>query len=237
MNVFNRLFTIIGIIVLIVSGTATLIAPATVLSFIQTTANTIHVNVFANMGELARLGVRSLAAVIFVLIMLGLLWLEVRRPAQRTIEVGRYTGGTTIKISTDSIESKIRDSVDSLGGVIGARVSANTRSKAVDVSIDVLATKDTDLVAKAEEVSAITRMIVQDHLGLKLYGKPQVTIKSGAGKAKVDRKPFLPPIGRAKGDESEAAPAPIANTEDEQLKPAAAVSGMAISTATDETSG
>ncbi len=237
MNVFNRLFTIMGIIVLIVAGTATLISPATVLSFIQTTANTIHVNVFANMGELARLGVRSLAAVIFVLIMLGLLWLEVRRPAQRTIEVGRYTGGTTIKISTDSIESKIRDSVDSLGGVIGARVSANTRSKAVDVSIDVLATKDTDLVAKAEEVSAITRMIVQDHLGLKLYGKPQVTIKSGAGKAKVDRKPFLPPIGRARSDEVETAPATPAKAEDVQSKPDSPVTSISVSAATDETSG
>lgn len=237
MNVFNRLFTITGIIVLIVAGTATLISPATVLSFIQTTADAIHVNVFANMGELARLGVRSLAAVIFVLIMLGLLWLEVRRPPQRTIEVGRYTGGTTIKISTDSIESKIRDSVDSLGGVIGARVSANTRSKAVDVSIDVLATKETDLVAKAEEVSAITRMIVQDHLGLKLYGKPQVTIKSGAGRAKVDRKPFLPPVGRAKVEEVEAAPTPRLENGDVPVKPVADISGMAISTANDESSG
>lgn len=192
MNVFNRIFTVVGIVVLIVVGAATLISPATVLAFIQNSANLIRLNVFAGMTDWARFGVRVLAAVIFVLIMLGLLWLELRRPVQRTIEVGRYSSGTTIRISTDAVESKIRDAVDSLGGVIGARVQATHRNKSVDLSMDVLATRDTDLVAKAEEIAAITRLIVQDQLGLKLYGKPQVTIKAGAGKAKIDRKPMFP---------------------------------------------
>lgn len=204
MNVFNRIFTVVGIIVLIVVGAATLISPAIVLAFIQNSANAIHVSVFAGMTDWARFGVRVLATVIFVLIMLGLLWLELRRPAQRTIEVGRYTGGTTIHISTDAVESKIRDAVDALSGVIGAKVRATHRNKSVELSMDVLATRETDLVAKAEEIAAITRLIVQDQLGLKLHSKPQVTIKAGAGKAKIDRKPLFP-----SGNGSATKPKPV----------------------------
>jgi hypothetical protein len=105
--------------------------------------------------------------------------------------------------------------VDNLSGVIGSKVKATTHSKAVDVHVDVLATKDSDLVAKAEEIAAIARMIVQDQLGLKLHSKPQVTIKAGAGKARIDRKPLVParsaksPEPAASAAATEALPAPV----------------------------
>jgi hypothetical protein len=193
MNVFNRIFTILTIIALIVIGVATLVSPATVLAFLQNTANLIRQNVFGTMPDFARLAVRILAAVIFALIMLGLLWLELRRSSARTIEVGRYTGGTTIRIGTDAVEDKVREAVDGLGGIIGTRVKATSRNKAVDLMLDVLATKEVDLVTKAEEVANITRYIVQDQLGLKLHGKPQVTIKAKAGKAKKPTTVMPPP--------------------------------------------
>lgn len=198
MNVFNRLFTVTGLIALIVVGAATLVAPAAVLAFIQTAADTIHTSFFANMPANARVLVRLLLAIVFVLILLALLWLELRRPAQKTVEVGKH-GGTTIRISTDAIESKLRDAIDNLNGVIGSKVLAQTRGKAVEVQLDVLATKDTDLVAKAEEVSALTRSIVQEQLGLKLHNKPKIVIKAGGGKAKVDRKPIFGTIGSSIG--------------------------------------
>jgi phosphotransferase system glucose/maltose/N-acetylglucosamine-specific IIC component len=195
MNVFNRLFTIVTIVLLIIFGAALLITPATVLGLIHSASAAFRTSV---PDPAPRLALRVLAAIIFVLIMLGLLWLELRRPAVRTIEVGRYTGGTTIKISTDAVESKVRDAIDNLPGVIGSKVGAIARSKAVDVRLAVLATKDTDLVGKAEEIAALTRMIIQDQLGLKLHGKPQVTIKAGAGKARIDRKPMIPTFGPRK---------------------------------------
>ncbi len=192
MNVFNRLFTVITLIFLIVIGTAALVSPSTMITFVQNSANLMRQTLFPSTDASMRLGLRLLMTVIFVLVTLSILWLELRRPAAKTIEVGRYTGGTTIRISTDAVESKIRDAIDALGGVIGTKVKATTRNKAIEVHMDVLATRDTDLVSKAEEAAAITRVIVQDQLGLKLHSKPQVTIKAGAGKAKVDRKPLFP---------------------------------------------
>ncbi len=211
MNVFNKLFTITGLIFLMVLGAVTLFSPSTTLSLLQNAADTIHTSIFANMPQTARFLVRALLAVILVLILLGILWLEVRRPAQKTVEVGRSNGGTTIRISTDAIESKLRDSIDGLTGVIGSKVLAQTRGKAVQVQLDVLATKDTDLVAKAEEISGLTRTLIQEQLGLKLHSKPQIVIKAGAGKAKVDRKSIFPSIGRPGKDKPAAEhPAPIA---------------------------
>jgi hypothetical protein len=223
MNVFNRLFTVAGMILLLAAGLLALLSPATAIAIPQTIADSIRTNFFGTMTDTARFGVRLLAAVIFALIMAGVLWLELRRPVQRTIEVGRESGAsTTIRISTDAVESKVRDKVDNLDGVIGSKVRAVTRNKGVDVSIDVRATKDTDLVAKAEEVSALTRMIVQDELGLKLHGKPQVTITPTAGKARVARKPLFPG-GKAQPAETpqrpalEPAPASAAVLDDEPL--------------------
>ncbi len=221
MNVFNRLFTIVGLIVLLAAGLLSLLSPSTAIALPQSIADSIRVNVFGTMPNYARFWVRFLAATIFALIMAGVLWLELRRPAQRSIEVGRSSGaGTTIRISTDAVEGKVRDKVDSLDGVIGSKVRAVTHNKSIDISIDVLATKDADLVAKAEEIAALTRVIVQDELGLKLYGKPQVTIKAGAGKARIDRKPLFP-IGKSKPSDalqrpaSDLAPAANATADDD----------------------
>jgi hypothetical protein len=161
------------------------------LAFLHNTADTIHTSLFAGMTDWARFGVRLMAAVIFGLIMLGILWIELRRPPQKSIEVAKQ-GGTMIRISTDAVEAKLRDAVDNLSGVIGSKVSAQTRGKAIAVNLDVLATRETDLVAKAEEIAALTQSTIQEQLGLKLHSRPQIVIKAGPGKAKVDRKPLFP---------------------------------------------
>jgi hypothetical protein len=196
MNVFNRLFTVVGLLTLLIGGVITLVAPALMLGLIQNAADTAHRMFFIGMSDWARLVMRVIIATIFGLIMLALLWLELRRPAQKSIQVNK-AGGTMIRISTDAVESKLRDAVDNLPGVIGSKVLAQTRGKAIGVQLDVLATKDTDLVAKAEEISAVTHALVQDQLGLKLHSRPQIVIKAGAGRAKTDRKPLFPSFGRS----------------------------------------
>jgi hypothetical protein len=195
MNVFNRLFTIVGLLTLLVGGVITLIAPATMLALIQNAADTLHRVFFIGMSDWARLIMRIITATIFALIALALLWLEVRRPAQKSIQVTK-AGGTMIRISTDAVESKLRDAIDGLPGVIGSKVVAQTRGKAIAVQLDVLATKETDLVSKAEEIAAVTHTLIQDQLGLKLHGRPQIVIKAGAGRAKTDKKSLFPSFGR-----------------------------------------
>jgi hypothetical protein len=211
MNVFNRLFTVVGLLTVLIGGVVTLIAPAFMLGLIQNAADTAHRLFFVGMSDWARLVMRVIIATVFALIVVSLLWLEIRRPAQKSIQVNK-AGGTMIRISTDAVEGKLRDAVDNLPGVIGSKVLAQTRGKAIGVQLDVLATKETDLVAKAEEISALTHTLIQDQLGLKLHSRPQIVIKAGAGRAKTDRKSLFPSFGgktdKSKSGTAESAPEP-----------------------------
>ena len=177
MNTFNRAFTLAGLILLTIFGAATLVAPAMMLNFIDGAAAFFHTSVFGGMTDFARVLVRILAAVIFVAILLALVWLEIRGPASRTVEVARATGGR-IRLTTRDLEEQIRQRVDAISGVLHVKARVTERDNAVVASLDVEAAADTDLVGKAEEVAAIARNVIQDQYGVKLFNKPQVTIKA-----------------------------------------------------------
>jgi hypothetical protein len=189
MNASNRVFVIICLVALLLLGAFVLVTPAGFLGLTHTLANTFRANVFAAYSDTGRLLVRIILAIVWVALMIFLLWLEVRRPGTRTIEIARSTGGSTIRISTAAVADKIKEQVNAVAGVIDAKVNATGRNRAVEVKLDVVAAKDVDLLAKAEEVAAVTRQVVEDQLGLKLTGKPQVAIK--ASQSKAPSKPAL----------------------------------------------
>jgi hypothetical protein len=178
MNAFNRIFVIITLAALLVAGAVTLISPGFVLNLMQSTADNIRVNVFAGFTDVGRVITRITLAIGWIMLIGLILWRELRRTSSRTIEVARYTGGNAIRISTGAVAEKVQDAVNAIGGVIDARVKATGRERAVEIRLDVTATKETDLVSKAEEIAIVTRQVVQDQLGLKLSGKPQVAIQA-----------------------------------------------------------
>lgn len=185
MNTFNRAFTLAGLILLTIFGAATLVAPAMMLNFVDSAAAFFHTSVFGGMTDIARILLRILLAILFVAVMLALVWMEIRGPASRTVEVTRATGGR-IRLTTRDIEEQIRQRVDAISGVLQVKVRVTERDNAVVASLDVEAASDTDLVGKGEEVAAITRNVIQDQYGVKLFNKPQVTVKAA-------RPAFKPP--------------------------------------------
>lgn len=168
MNLFNRIFTLVSIVVLALLGLAVLLIPLGFLSFTSSVLNA---------SEVTQPGFRIVTALAVLAIAIFLIWLEFRRPGSRTVEVSRASGGS-IRITTHDIEDRIKQQVDAISGVIGVRVRANERDNAVVARLEVQATSGTDLIAKGEEIAAITRVVVQDQLGLKMYGKPQITIQA-----------------------------------------------------------
>lgn len=182
MNAFNRIFVIITLAVLLVAGVVTLVSPAFTLGLLQNTANSIHNSFFAGFTDVGRVIARISLAIGWAMVFGFLLWTQLRRSSSRTIEVARYTGGHAIRISTAAVAEKVQDAVNAVGGVIDAKVKATGRDRAVEIKLDVTATKDTDLVSKAEEIAITTRQVVQDQLGLKLASKPQVSIRAKDGK-------------------------------------------------------
>jgi preprotein translocase subunit SecG len=189
MNAFNRVFVIVTLVMLLVLGVATLLSPALMLGLAQSTANAIRTGFFANYTDVGRFLARFMLAIGWGLLIGALLWRELRRPGSRTIEVAKYTGGSTIRISTAAVAERVKEEVDAIEGVIDAKVIATGRNKAVELSLDVSAAKGTDLVAKAEEIAQAARHVAQDELGLKLTGKPQVAIEAKQGKASKPKPP------------------------------------------------
>jgi len=213
MNAFNRIFVIVTLVVLLVLGAFALVTPAGLLSAMQSIANWFRGTVFAAYSDTGRVLVRLILAIVWVALIGLLLWREVRRTSSRHIEIARYTGGSTIRISTDAVQEKVKEQVDAIAGVIESKVHATGHNRAVELKLEVSVTKDVDLIAKAEEVAAATRQIVQDQLGLKLAGKPQVAIKAKAGR----------PITPKPAQEPQPAPAPLlAEEETPYLPPALA---------------
>ncbi len=181
MNLFNRVFTIVSLVVLTLFGVATLVTPGAVLLFINSTASFIHISVFAGASDAGRIAVRLLLAIVFIAIVLMLMWLETRRGGSRHVDVAKSSGGQ-IRIHTSDVEERIAQQVDAISGILTCRVRVNERDRAVIAKLEVQSAPGVDLVAKGEEVAAITRIVVQDQLGLKLKEKPVVTMRSSKPK-------------------------------------------------------
>ena len=169
MNLFNRIITIISLLVTTVLVLGILLIPSDLL--------TSWLGYLFNLVNTVQPALRALISLIFILIVLLILWLELRRPGARTVEVARSTGGR-IHITTGHVEERIAEQVDAMSGIIQAKVRVSGRDNGVVARIDVLAAPNLDLVTKGEDIAAKTREVVQDQLGLKMASKPQIVIKT-----------------------------------------------------------
>ncbi len=193
MNAFNRVFTVIGLIVLLIGGAATLITPAGMLSLLQSIADAARLQLFAGFSDTSRFVARVVLAIAWVLLIGFLLWIELRRPSTATVEVMRYTGGNTIRIRTTDVAERLHDAIIQVADVLDAKVKVIGRNRAVEVKVDVAAARHADLITKAEEIATLTRRVIQEEMGLKLAEKPQVSIRSQDGRGVAMRaKPIAP---------------------------------------------
>jgi hypothetical protein len=194
MKLFNRIFTIVSLLVLSVLVLGALFIPATTLTPWLTDLLSVLATVDASL--------RALIGLVFLVVVVFLLWLELRRPGSRTVEVVRSSGGR-IRITTAHVEQQIAEQVDAMSGIIQTKVRIQEKDNAVIAHIDVVAAQNLDLVTKAEDVAAKTREVIQDQLGLKLVGKPQITIKASKTKS-VEMTPVNPPAstGSNTGDQA-----------------------------------
>ena len=176
MNKFNRIFTIVALVFLMLFGAATLLVPDALASLIITIGQSV--NNISGGTPVAQWAVRILLTLVYVGIMGLLLWMELRQSGVRSILVMRSTGSGKLRVSIKAIQDRVKEGVNGLSGVISADVMVNARKNALALKLDVLTTHGTDLVVKGEEIVGTVRNIVQEQLGLKLFAKPDVTLKA-----------------------------------------------------------
>lgn len=184
MNAFNRIFTIFGLIVLLVVMTAALLVPPVVINGVQAAADWLHNFMFVNMGDApaARLLVRVALAVLFALVILFLLYLQLRRPRPKTVEVAQESGGK-VRVMNETLEKRLQDQIEGLGDMVNAKVKVQEKGKAaVTVSVEGYTTQSGDPISKGTEIARVISDVIETQLGLRLASKPVVVVKNSRAK-------------------------------------------------------
>ena len=178
MNVVNRLLIILLILIIIVLTAVIVIAPQQTVQVGQQalTAAGQWIDFWQRpqYWPLFASG-RVIIGGALVLLCLFLLWLELRKPRQRTIQVQQVAGGEA-SIAVDSIAQRLEYNIDQLPDVVKVSPRINSRGRGVDVNLVLETSPDVDIPMKTDEVLQVTREVVEERMGLKL-GKVEVQIK------------------------------------------------------------
>jgi len=177
-NAFNRIVMILIILVVFVILTIGLTVPVESLTVIKAVVD----NTLRTLGRIRPefiLPFRALlilCAILFDVLLVGLVILEVRGPARRTIRVQKVGGGGVVDVTTEALAERLQYHLDQLADVISVKAQVTPRGGSVDLSLDVRTGADVNVPEKAEQVLEIARQVVEDKMGLKLARKPRVCI-------------------------------------------------------------
>jgi hypothetical protein len=177
-NVINRLLIIILLLVIILLAVVVVIAPRQSVQVGQQGLE--NAGAWIDLWQSPRYwplfaSGRVIIGGALVLLCLLILWLELRQPRKKTIQVQQVAGGEA-SIAVDSIAQRLAYNIDQLPDVIKVQPSITGRSKGVDVELVLETSPDVDVPMKTDEVLQVTREVVEDRMGLKL-GKVEVKIK------------------------------------------------------------
>ncbi|MBX7212776.1 MAG: alkaline shock response membrane anchor protein AmaP [Thermoflexales bacterium] len=184
MNLFNKIFTIITLVLALITGLLALIFPQQALQAVNGLAAGFHTSYFPATEGLARTAARLPLAIALAAVIAGILFFELRAPRSSTIEVAKATGGK-VRVTVSSVESRILQSVNAMPDIVSSKVRVATRGSALSANIEAETPDTVDVIAKGEEIAANVKSVVEEQLGLKLQGKPNVVIKPKAIKVKA----------------------------------------------------
>jgi len=177
MNLFNRIVTILGAVVLFVATVITAVFPVPTLDWLgQTTASwRDYLAYWEAHARYVSVGIRS-GLVLLVVVLFGLLiFLELRRRRVSTVQVVTSEGGTAAVV-TDSVSQRLVHHIDRLADVISVTPRVTGRGRTVHIDLDLETGPEIDVPMKSAEVVAVAREVVEDRMGL-LLGKVNVRIR------------------------------------------------------------
>ena len=177
MNVFNRIMMILVILVVFLVLTIGLFVPFESLAVIGGVASsTLHtMNRIRPEFLLSFRALLILCAILFDVLLIGLLAMEIRGPARHTLRVAKVGGGE-VSVTAESLAERIQYHVDQLADVIKVHVKVAPRGGGVDLDLNIQTGADVNVPEKAAQILEVTRQVVEDKMGLKLGRKPRINI-------------------------------------------------------------
>jgi len=194
-NTFNRLVTILVIIVVFIVATIGLVAPTSTLRLIKITVDgALDILQRLRPGPIAITfhALLVACAVLLDILLIVLLMLE-RRPQQHAIPVQKVGGGA-VSVTAESLAERLQYHLGQLADVIGtkARVALSRRG-GVELDLDVRVSADVNIPEKADQILEVARQVVEDKMGLRLARKPRVYIQAAPHPGLSARPPAASP--------------------------------------------
>jgi uncharacterized alkaline shock family protein YloU len=193
MNLFNRVVVVAILIVLLATTLLSMLVPKTILEILHQSMDQIEVaipfyNIFSGVYW-AYLG----GGMGVILLCLLLLWLELRRPRRKAVEVPG-TEGHRMEVSVKSIAQRLQSDLSGVADVSRVKPKVISRGRKVDVYLDAQVHPAVELPTKTEEITQLTREIVEEQMGIKI-GKVRVNVQYGAKVPRTVPEPMmLPPV-------------------------------------------
>lgn len=170
MNLFNRLVTMLVLIVLWAAVVVVAALPEQAIAWAQAGLDWLERSLAAlaalQPGWLYPL-MRVLALVLATIILLIMLWLEVRRQRIPAARIQLPSGGEA-SVTAESIARRLAWHIDQLADVVQVYPEVQARGSSVDIRLELDTAPEVDVPMKTEEVMAVTREIVEQHMGLQL---------------------------------------------------------------------
>jgi uncharacterized alkaline shock family protein YloU len=161
------------ITLLLLSLVAILVAvfPESTVNYLWELFNTLEITTFGRMILTVAFGFTAICA-------LTVIYFEVRPEGRRGVLLSEVKGGKA-ELSTDTIASRIKETVEALPDVVRSTPMVVSRGSYVDVRMDIIASPGTDVSAKASEVVQVVRNLAEKELRIKITN-PKVHIKYGS---------------------------------------------------------
>ncbi|MCD6518705.1 MAG: alkaline shock response membrane anchor protein AmaP [Anaerolineae bacterium] len=171
MNVFNRIIMVIGILLWIVLLFFVAIRPLDAVAFARAQLDCFEKGIFED--QFFSTFLMSIGAIELVLIVL--LWLELRRTRRKTVWI-KTKGGGRAQLGIQSISQSLEYRIDELPGVRKVQAHVLSRGKDVKVRIDLDTSPSVNIPVLTDQIVDLCRDIVEKQLGVKIHGKVEVYI-------------------------------------------------------------
>jgi hypothetical protein len=144
---------------------------------------------FGTITPWVRIVVGVLLAAVIDLLLILLIYLEVRPTRKRFIRVQQVSGGMA-NISTESVTQLLQHKLDPEPGVIQVSPRIRAKGNRVAATVDVGVTPDAKVPETASRLIRITQSVLTDELGLRIAGQPEVrvTVVGEAEEAEPERR-------------------------------------------------
>ena len=176
MNVFNKILVIILLLLLLALCLLLALFPFQTLQAVQQGIGNVAAwlsNLQTQRAWLFSLGQIALA-VLSVVIIVPMLWQEVRIRRPSTVRVVTESG-TQAAVTTDSVARRLTWHLDQLADVISVTPIVTGNGKVVNVKLNVQTRPEIDVPMKTDEIVSVAKEVITERMGLQL-GKIQVHI-------------------------------------------------------------